>query len=192
MGGWYTAVKHAPPKQIKCHSPFYITTNKVPDFGDENENVKRRIHVFNTSSLSTITPGNDQWIFNNAMDSVAWIAQEVSSHRDVIPPEEGWYEDEQSLKSLVLSSVAQWNRERIMQISQADLNPQQPTKTPSIHDTIHEGFITKARTRRLARKRRLDGKYVPATIPRKKTLTKPRLSTTKATFVRRCWMQHRQ
>ena len=57
QGGWMvSAVKLTPPKQINCHSPFYITTNKVPDFRDENENVERRIHVFNTSSLSTFPP----------------------------------------------------------------------------------------------------------------------------------------
>ena len=158
QGGWVvTAVKHAPPKQINCHSPFYITTNNVPDFRDENENVERRIHVFNTSSLSTITPGIDQWIFNNAMDCVAWIAHKLNSHRDLIPPEERWYEDEEALNSVVPSSVdgiTLWKRENIIQISEADLNPQQPANAPLIHDTIHEGFITEARRRLLARKRR--------------------------------------
>ena len=38
-----------------------------------------------------------------------------------------------------------------MQITEADLNPQQPTKAPLIDDTVHEGFIAEAR-RRPARK----------------------------------------
>ena len=128
----------------------------MPDFRDENENVERRIHVFNTL-LSAITPGIDQWIFNNAMDCVAWIAHELNSHRDLIPPEERWYEDQQALNSLVPSSVdaiAPWNRENIIRISEADLNPQEPANAPLIHDTIHQGFISEARRRRLARKRR--------------------------------------
>ena len=49
QGGWMvTAVKHSQPRCLNYHSPFYITTNNVPDFGTENENVKRRIQIFNT------------------------------------------------------------------------------------------------------------------------------------------------
>ena len=72
-----------------------------------------------------------------------------------MPPEKRWYEDEQELNSLVPQSVdcvVQWNRENIMQTTEADLNPQQPTNAPLIDDTTHEGFIAEARTRRLARK----------------------------------------
>ena len=42
QGGWMvTSVKHALPRCVMNHSPFYITTNNLPDFGDEDENVKR-------------------------------------------------------------------------------------------------------------------------------------------------------
>ena len=52
QGGWMvTAVKHSNPKCVANNSPFYITTNGVPDFRDENDNVQRRIVVFNTTSL---------------------------------------------------------------------------------------------------------------------------------------------
>ena len=95
QGGWIvTAVKHVLPKQINCHCPFYITTKNVPDFRDKNENVQCQIDVFNTLSLSAITPGIDQWIFNNAIDCVTWIAYELNSHHHLIPPEERWYEDD--------------------------------------------------------------------------------------------------
>jgi hypothetical protein len=159
QGGWMiTAVKHAAPRHINCHSPFYITTNTVPDFHEENENVERRIEIFTTSSLSTITPGIDQWIYNNAMDCIAWIAEEINTHCSLIPSEERWYEDEDTLNSVVpsLDIVAQWERGNIVEIREADLDPQQTTyaKTPLIDENIHSGFITEAKTRRLARKRR--------------------------------------
>lgn len=40
QGGWMvTAVKHGVPRTVMNNSSFYITTNVVPDFGDEDENV---------------------------------------------------------------------------------------------------------------------------------------------------------
>ncbi len=88
-----TAVKHSQPRCLNYHRPFYITTNNVPDFGTENENVKRRILIFNTLSLPTPTPGIDQWLYANAMDCIAWMADEINSHRSLIPRAERWYED---------------------------------------------------------------------------------------------------
>ena len=42
QGGWLaTAVKHTQPRHVTCHSPFYITTNAVPDFDEDNANFQR-------------------------------------------------------------------------------------------------------------------------------------------------------
>ena len=62
QGGWMvTSIKHALPKCVNNNCPFYISTNNVPDFGEEDDNVKRRIRVFNTSSLPNTIPGIDSW-----------------------------------------------------------------------------------------------------------------------------------
>ena len=53
------------------NSPYYITTNDVPNFGDEDANVQRRIQVFITKSLPCQIPGIDCWIYDHAMDSIA-------------------------------------------------------------------------------------------------------------------------
>ena len=69
QGGWFvTAIKHEQPKSVWNNSPFYITTNSVPDFGEESENVERRISVFRTQALPITTAGMDKWMFDNAMD----------------------------------------------------------------------------------------------------------------------------
>ena len=47
------SVKHGAPVAVNNHAPFYITTNEVPYFGEDNENVQCRIKVFNTQSLPT-------------------------------------------------------------------------------------------------------------------------------------------
>ena len=63
QGGWMvTAVKHSVPHTIMNNSPFYITTNEVPDFRDEDDNVKRRIAIFKTATLPTTIKGADKWI----------------------------------------------------------------------------------------------------------------------------------
>ena len=71
-----TSVKHGVPRQVN-NSPFYITTNHVPDFGKEDENVKCGIAIFNTISLPEAISGIDRWIYDNAMHCIAWVAEEI-------------------------------------------------------------------------------------------------------------------
>jgi hypothetical protein len=72
QGGWMvTAVKHGLPKTILNNSPNYITTNEVPDFGKDDENVKRRISIFTTTSLPRTRTGLDRWLYDHSMDCVA-------------------------------------------------------------------------------------------------------------------------
>ena len=51
QGGYMvSAVKHGKPKILDNRCPLYITTNEVPYFGNDEENVQRRIRVFKTNS----------------------------------------------------------------------------------------------------------------------------------------------
>ena len=52
QGGWMVAaVKHGLPRTVLNNSPYYVTTNNLPNFGkEEDENVQRRIE------------GIDRWI----------------------------------------------------------------------------------------------------------------------------------
>ncbi|XP_028403921.1 uncharacterized protein LOC114526506 [Dendronephthya gigantea] len=74
QGGWMvTAVKHGLPKTVLNNSPFYITTNNLPNFGkEEDENVQRRIEIFTTTSLPQTLPGIDKWIYDNAMHCIVF------------------------------------------------------------------------------------------------------------------------
>ena len=93
QGGWMvTAVKHRNPRTVFNNSPYYITTNHVPDLADEDENVRRRVDIFVTKSLSHPRPGIDRWSYDNAMDCIAWMAEEISANRHVIPESDLWYE----------------------------------------------------------------------------------------------------
>ena len=158
QGGWMvTAVKHSQPRRVNSHSPFYITTNQVPDFGAEAENVERRIHIFPTQSLPTPTPGIDQWLFENAMHCIAWMADQINTHRDFIPAAELWYEDDENVRHMVPSHniAAQWTRTDIVKITEADMEPERQHVNRGGPDVaIHPDFLAEARSRRLARKRR--------------------------------------
>lgn len=102
QGGWFvTAVKHEQAKCVWNNSPFYITTNSVPDFEEESENVERRISVFQTKALPTTTPGIDKWMFENAMDCLVWAANEINQNISDVPREERWYENNNIQHSVV-------------------------------------------------------------------------------------------
>ena len=64
-------VKHGLPRTILNNRPYYITSNHVPDFGEDDENVKGRIAIFTTTSLPRIRMGIDRWLHDHAMDCVA-------------------------------------------------------------------------------------------------------------------------
>ena len=66
QGGWMVGVvKHKEPRSLFNNSSFYITTNQLPDFGDENDSVYRRTRVFQTQTLSSSIPGGDRWIYDH-------------------------------------------------------------------------------------------------------------------------------
>ena len=153
QGGWMvTSIKHALPKCVNNNNPFYISTNNVPDFGEEDDNVKRRIRVFNTSSLPNTIPGIDSWIHDNAMDCIVWVTKEIDQHRDMIPTDELWHERcNKSVVNLVDGETL-WKRYEVQEITKADLQPHQISDVQQ--PTIHPGFTAEVKPRRLARKRR--------------------------------------
>ena len=102
QGGWLvSAVKHEQPKCVWNNSPFYITTNTVPDFGKEMENVERRIAVHETQSLPRTTAGVDKWIHEHAMDCLVWTANEITANIDHVPRQESWYENTDGEASVI-------------------------------------------------------------------------------------------
>ena len=88
-------------KSVWNNSPFYITTNSVPDFGEESENVERRISVFHIQALPITTAGMDKWMFDNAMDCLACAANEINENINHVTGEERWYENNNSQHSVV-------------------------------------------------------------------------------------------
>ena len=91
-GYMVSAVKHGKPKILDNRCPFYISTNKVPHFGNDEENVQRRIRVFKTKSVESCLTNVDRWIMDNPMDCIVWIAQEIEENIELVDVDERWYE----------------------------------------------------------------------------------------------------
>ena len=54
--------KHKDATFVLNNSPYYITTNSLPSFGAEDDNVKRRIKAFETTSLPSTSPNVERWM----------------------------------------------------------------------------------------------------------------------------------
>ena len=148
QGGWMvTEVKHGPAKCFMNNSPFYITTNHVPSYGDEDDNVKRRLEIFETKSLGSVQPGVDRWIFDHAMHCVAWVANEITSNRHLIDPEELWYEADDSMGVQIQSDL--YRSRLVTSITSADL--QGVTTLKEQDELIHSNFVAARLSRQRAR-----------------------------------------
>ena len=157
QGGWMvTAVKHGKPRRVINNSPYYITTNDVPNFGDEDANVQRRIQVFITKSLPCQIPGIDCWIYDHAMDCIAWILEELHRHYQHISKDELWYEPNvtRRLTTTADEGTSLFAIEHVRGICPADLKevetPEKETTSPVIHERFHQEY----RTQRLRKRRR--------------------------------------
>ena len=93
QGGYMvTCVKHQSPKTLINKAPFYITTNELPNFGSEHDNVMRRVEVFKTQSLPSTLPNVNEWLQRNSMHCIVWAAQEIEQLIDFLNEEDRWYE----------------------------------------------------------------------------------------------------
>ena len=89
-----SAVKYEKARMFINNSAFYITTNNVPNFGkDEDANVKRRLKIFETKSMQNPSSKIEPWYRQNSMQYIAWTANEITRHRQLIDKDELWYED---------------------------------------------------------------------------------------------------
>ena len=89
-----SAVKYEKARMFINNSAFYITTNKVPNFGeDEDANVKRRLKIFETRSMPNPDSKIEPWYRQNSMHCIAWAAKEITQHPNLIDQDELWYEE---------------------------------------------------------------------------------------------------
>ena len=84
------AKKNQQPDLIDNRAPFYITTNDVPYFREDDENLRRIIRVFNTKSIKDdkLIKNVDQWCDVHAMDCIVWAANELNENIEIVDKDE--------------------------------------------------------------------------------------------------------
>ena len=116
----------------------------MPDFGDEDENVRCRVDIFVTESLPHQRPDIDCWLYDNAMDSIAWMAEEISANQHVIPESDLWYEGTTSEPLTISANEGEMllDNAQLRRIFEADLRPENVIEQnlPVIHQTFATEF----------------------------------------------------
>ena len=80
-----SAVKYEKAIMFINNSAFYITTNNVPHFGeDEDANVKRRLKILETRSMPNPDSKIEPWYRQNSMHCIALTAKEITQHHNLI------------------------------------------------------------------------------------------------------------
>ena len=138
------------------NSAFYITTNEVPEFGDDDEYVKRRIAVFKTKSLPQYTSGADCWMFDHAMDCISWLANKIKEHRD---HEDLWYDTGKPANQCIIeneSGLRFFRCRRCAEGYDGRFKSKCNNRSEMVQSTnaIHNSFNLEVKRQRLATKRK--------------------------------------
>ena len=89
-----SAVKYEKAGIFVNNSAFYITTNHVPHFGeDEGVNVKRCLKIFEIQSMAKPDSKVEPWYRQNVMHCIAWAAKQITQHRHLVDKDALWYEE---------------------------------------------------------------------------------------------------
>ena len=93
QGGYFTqSVKHQNPKMQNMQAGVYMTCNKIPNYGEEQDNVEQRLYICETKQLERKCPGAPLWIETNAMRCLLWLAVFINKNIPHVEKEERFYE----------------------------------------------------------------------------------------------------
>ena len=84
-----SAVKYEKARMFVNNSAFYIMTNHVPHFGeDEDANVKCDLKIFETQSMAKPDSKVEPWYHQKAMYCIVWAAKQITQHHHLIDEDE--------------------------------------------------------------------------------------------------------
>ena len=93
QGGWFIqSVKYQTGKSISNNAGIYLTCNSLPDFGDDQQHILKRLAVFETKSLENPALEAPQWIEDHAMECLVWLINEINRNSEHLQVEERFYE----------------------------------------------------------------------------------------------------
>lgn len=93
QGGWILkSVKHQDVQTFDNKAGIYLNFNELPDFGNEQPNVDRRISVFYTTKLPEPKSEAPQWIENNPKNGLISIINEINQNIKYVSQKDRFYE----------------------------------------------------------------------------------------------------
>ena len=93
QGGYFAqSIKHSSPKMQNMQAGVYVTCNNIPDYGAEQVNIERRLYICDTKELEEKSADAPNWIEENAMRCLLWLATLINTHIDLVEREERFYE----------------------------------------------------------------------------------------------------
>lgn len=93
QGGYFAqSIKHKTPKMEEMNAGVFITCNNLPSFGTENDNVMRRLAVFETRTLAQKSIEAPEWIREHALECLVWMINVINSNIDRVSACERFYE----------------------------------------------------------------------------------------------------
>ncbi|XP_066921873.1 uncharacterized protein [Clytia hemisphaerica] len=82
------ARKQATPVVIQNNAGIYITCNRMPDYGVDQEEVELRFEIFNMKRLPSKNASVTKWMEKYAFDVLLWIVKEIKENlRPIHQPE---------------------------------------------------------------------------------------------------------
>ena len=140
QGGYFAqAVKHGAPRMQEMNGGVYLTCNKVPDYGDEQVNIERRLYICPTVALPTKYPEAPRWLEDNAMQCLVWMATLISANVHKIEQEERFYELPRNIRSnaMLKSTVSQ---EDLQLMRNSTIYNYEVTLAPDTTPRVHPCF----------------------------------------------------
>ena len=111
----------------------------LPKFGSEDENVKRRVEVFETKALSSTLSNVNERLRRNCMDCIVWLANEINRPLQYLDKEDRWYEsfEADDKEDFVNGGGKVFLEQREIQLLRASdlLEDQQPAEMAMQHES---------------------------------------------------------
>lgn len=139
-GAFPQSVKHQTPRMQSMKAGVFITCNVMPDFGDEQRNVERRLAIYETTQLSNKSVDAPEWMRKNCMSCLAWMVKFLTLHEGLIPSDERFYELPVDVKSSSSQAEDRIPNSELDQIMSCNINDIVVTKSRIIDDTSCELF----------------------------------------------------
>ena len=140
QGGYFAqAIKHSQPKMQSMQAGVYLTCNKIPDYGAEQENILRRLYICHSTELEEKVNDAPQWIEENAMRCLIWMANLINSNIGFVEKEERFYELPWDVESSAFIKSSK-SHQLAAEIKNASLIVTKITPTPEISHRWHPSF----------------------------------------------------